>query len=135
MIDILIEKGADINVQTGNGQTCLHLAIILCYREREYSHSVESDPKVKYIDVSSKRQVIILLLSGVARIKNLFSLFFLVGAQIFLYPFDMIVSMIFVGTPKMCVCVCVWGGGGGVPPQILLWIYCLFFFFFFFFFL
>ena len=57
MIDILIEKGADINVQTRNGQTCLHLAIILCYRERNDS-TVESDPKVKHIDVSSNRQSI-----------------------------------------------------------------------------
>ena len=50
MIDLLIENGADVNVQTENEQTCLHLAIILCYRAKEVS-TVESDPMVKYIDV------------------------------------------------------------------------------------
>ena len=54
IIDILLEKVADINVQTEYGQTCLHLAIILCYRERKDS-TVQSDPKVKNIDFSSEK--------------------------------------------------------------------------------
>lgn len=46
VIETLISHGSDINIQSNDGQTCLHYAIKLCYREDRDVELTETLKKV-----------------------------------------------------------------------------------------
>ncbi|XP_063965713.1 uncharacterized protein LOC129276853 [Lytechinus pictus] len=68
VIETLLSQGADINIQSGDGQTCLHHAIKLCYRTDREVEPTETLKKIStdfyHGDLSPKRALVIYLLEN-----------------------------------------------------------------------
>nr|XP_054757108.1 putative ankyrin repeat protein RF_0381 [Lytechinus pictus] len=72
IIERMIAKGSDINVQSNDGQTCLHKAIKLCYQKKQNVEGTETLRKVseKYYSgrLSPEKALVFYLLEHGARI-------------------------------------------------------------------
>ena len=54
-IEKLVSEGADLNVQSSDGQTCLHRAIKLCYKGEKIMHDTDTLKEVSCTSVTQTR--------------------------------------------------------------------------------